>query len=150
MTRIKDLKMTVRDVIITMSGGNPGAMTACMELTKETPKIDPDAAMGGLGTLLSLDMLGIYDSRLYMLWNDVCNRNVADMLAVLRADQMGQLAGVTATKINYAIDNRGKGLDLKEIMKAVQKELPRFNITPTHTEVEDDEGRIKKTARKER
>jgi hypothetical protein len=127
-TRI-NLSMNIQDAVIALSEGNPGALTTCMELLKRTSEIDPDAAMGGLGSLLTLDTEGIYGSRIYMLWNDVCNRDISSVLAVLRANQLGQLEGVTSAKINHAIDNRGEGLDLEAIMKAVQKELPTFNVT---------------------
>lgn len=41
------LDMSVKDMVFAMSGGNPGAMTACLELLSKGEKIDPDAFGGG-------------------------------------------------------------------------------------------------------
>lgn len=126
--RIK-LNMSIQDVVLAMGGGNPGALTACMELLKHGAFVDPDAAMGSLNPLLLLDTLNIWESRLYMLWNDVCDRDVEMMIAVLRAYQLGQLAGVTKDVLQHAIDNRGEGIDLNAVVVAVNMRLPNFNLT---------------------
>ncbi len=124
--RIK-LGMSVKDLIVAMGGGNPGALKACMELLLKGEKVDPDAFSGGLGNLLMLDTLGIYEERIYMLWSDVCGRDVGKMIAVLRAHQLGQLAGVDTKVLNHAIDNRGAGIDLDAVVEAVKSRLPNFN-----------------------
>lgn len=124
--RIK-LHMSVKDVIIAMAGRNPGALTACMALVERGGIIDPDDAMGGLANLLDLDNLNIWDERIYLLWNDVCGRDLAKMIAVLRAYQLGQLAGATKEAIDHAIDHRGAGLDMDAIMAAIKERLPNFN-----------------------
>lgn len=124
--RIK-LDMSVRDVIMTMGGGNPDALTACMELLSKGERVDPDAFGGGLSSLLMLDTLGIYEERIYMLWSDVCKRDVGKTIAVLRAHQLGQLAGVDSKTLNHAIDNRGAGIDLDAVVEAVKSRLPNFN-----------------------
>lgn len=120
--------MSIQDVVVAMSEGNPGAIVTCMQIIQLGEKIDPKSFAGGLGALLMLDTLHIYGSRLYMLWNDVCGRDVAKTLAVLRAYQLGQLAGVTEEALNHAIDNRGQGIDLEKVGKAVTKRLPSFNL----------------------
>lgn len=115
------------DVIMVVSGGSPEAMSVCIEILKNGDKIDPDLFAGGLGSLLMLDTLGIYGSRLYMLWNDVCKRSVGRMIAVLRANQLGQLAGVDSKTLNHAIDNCGVGINLDAVVEAVKNRLPNFN-----------------------
>lgn len=116
--------MTMTDVVVAMSEGNPGAMRTCMELIKEAPTVDPDSGLGALGPLLQLDSLNIWGPRLYMLWNDVCDRDVPAMIAILRANQLGSLS---ETAINHAIDNRGEGIDLTAIINMVKDRLPGFN-----------------------
>ena len=123
-TRIK-LDMSVIDILAAMAGGNPGAATALCEILEYGPSIDPESAQ--LMAILWLDAWGIYEERIYMLWNDVCGRDVGKMLAVIRACQLGQLGGATREAINHAIDNRGAGLDLDAIIDAVRERLPRFN-----------------------
>lgn len=123
--------MTGMDIVLEMGEGNPGALTCCAEIVKIGSKIDPDDAMQGWGSILMLDSLGLYGSRLYQLWSDVCKRHTGKMIAVLRAFQLGQLAGATEDAINHAVDNRGEGLDLDAIVNAVKERLPNFNISAT-------------------
>jgi len=125
--RINDLNMTVTDVIVAMAGGNPGAVVACAEVMKKSGKVDPDSALGGLGALMLLDTLNIWEHRIWMLYKDVCKHDVVKMLAVLRAYQLGQLAGCTESAINHAIDNCGDGIDLDAVLAAVKKRLVRFS-----------------------
>ncbi len=123
--RIK-LEMTIQELIFAMSGGNPGAITVCLGLLENGEKIDPDAFPGGLSSILALDTLGIYDSRIWMLYKDVCGEHLGKMIAVLRAHQLGQLAGVTVDVLNHAIDNRGDGIDIDEVVTAVTNRLTNF------------------------
>ena len=115
---------TPKDVIIKMSEGVPGALRICMEILQRGQLIDPDGALGGLGILLSLDTLKIYGSRIWMLYKDVCKENLIDMLAVLRANQLGYISTI---QLNRAIDNRGIGIDIKDCYKKVKIRLPNFN-----------------------
>ena len=123
--RIK-LGMSVSEIVMVMSEGNPGAIQACMEILKKGEKVDPEAFAGGLSHLLLLDTLGIWGERLYKLWNDVCKRNVGWMIALLRAQQLG-LAGINKETLNFAIDNRGAGVDLDAVVTAVKNHLSNFN-----------------------
>ena len=88
MSKIK-LTDTSTVVIVKMAEGNPGAIVALMEIMKEHDAIDPQAAMGGLGAIMMLDTWGIYDSDIYILFNDKCKRNVRQMLMLMRATQLG-------------------------------------------------------------
>lgn len=126
--RINDLKMTTIDVVKVMAGGNPGALTVCMKLLSEHKEIDPRAAFGGLGAMMSLDTLDIYEDKIWIFYKDVCHENLSVMCAVMRAHQLGQLEGCTEQAIHTAIDNYGKGLDLKKICAAVKERLPEFQI----------------------
>ena len=90
MTRIK-LCDTTFEVVAKMSDGNPGAMTAIAALLKESKEIDPQSAMGGLAPLLSLDLLGIYGTDIYILWADKCRNDTRRFCMLLRAHQLGML-----------------------------------------------------------
>jgi hypothetical protein len=74
-----------------------------------------------------LDTLGIYEHRIWGLYKDVCDCHLGKMIAVLRANQLGQLAGVNAHALNHAIDNYGDGIDLNAVVEAVKSRLPNFN-----------------------
>lgn len=121
--RIKDLSMSFMDVVVVMSGGNPGALTAMMKMFEEAEKIDPDSALGGIGCVLSLDTHGIYDSRIWQFYSDVCKKNLNTLLGLLRAVQLGFL---DESKLNHAIDNYGEGLEISEFLAQVKKRLPNF------------------------
>jgi hypothetical protein len=128
--RIK-LHMTMLEIFSALSEGNPGALTACLELYKAAPQIDPSNVLGGLGVLMNLDSLNLYGPKIWMLWKDVCRGDPAKVIAVLRGWQLGLLA--TAT-ILAAIDNCGQGLDLAAVYKAVQERLPSFDVQPAPSE----------------
>lgn len=120
-TRIT-LEMTTKDVLIAMAGGNPGALTVCMNIMEEGARIDPQG-LGGFGAILTMDTLGIYEHRIWMLYKDVCGENLEKMLGVLRANQLGF---VSAAILNKAIDNRGEGIDVDVFFNKVEERLPEF------------------------
>lgn len=112
-----------QSAIAKLSEGNPGALNVCCQLYQETPEIDPDAAFGGLSSLLALDTLGIYGAEIWMLFKDVCGQNLSRTVAVLRANQLGLLSDA---KLKRAIQNRGEGVDTAEMFNAVCDRLPNF------------------------
>ena len=73
-TRI-ELTDSLISVITKMAEGNPGAMTALIEIGEAAPKVDPQssfAGMGPIGPALSFDTHGIYGSDIYIIWSDKC------------------------------------------------------------------------------
>lgn len=120
------LEMSLMEAVMAMSEGNPGAVVALADILQLAPIIDPDGAMGGLGAIMLLDTLNIWGSRLYCLWNDVCSKDTRAMIAVLRAWQLGQLAGATKEAIDNAIDGRGRGLNVHLAINEVKRRLPNF------------------------
>jgi len=71
------------DIVIKMSEGNPGAMNALMQLTSTF-----DTAL-----ILTLDTLGIYGTDIYVLYSDICNRDIMKMVTVIRSVQLGLFDG---------------------------------------------------------
>ena len=116
------LNDTVMDIFVKLSEGNPGALNVCMQILEDSPKIDPDCAHP-LITLFTFDDLGIYGSRIWMLYKDVCNQDLKATLGVMRGHQLGY---ITEHQLNHAIDNRGDGLDVTDILSQVQEFLPNF------------------------
>jgi hypothetical protein len=111
------------DVVMKMSEGNPGAVTVIMSLFKDAAKIDPDNWMPGLGEVLSLDTLGIYGSKIWMFYKDVCSEDLVKMCAVIRSHQLGI---TSKDSFIHAIDNRGDGLDVDDLLNQVKTRLPAF------------------------
>ena len=120
--RIK-LEDTTLDIIVKLSGGNPGAMVVCQKILDKGEEIDPDGVLGGLGILLMLDTFGIYEHRIWQLYKDVCKQNIVLTIAMLRSVQLGILV---EEKLQYAIDNYGKGIDVDSLYKKIKERLPKF------------------------
>lgn len=114
---------TIMSSITKLVEGNPGALTVCMALMKDNARIDPDDAFKEIGPLLSLDTEGIYGSRIWMLYKDVCGQDTEKVLGLLRARQLGYLNTVP---FQHAIDNYGDGLDVDAFLSKVKERLPKF------------------------
>ena len=113
------------EVMTKMSEGNPGALTVCCRILKEGEQIDPDNVMGGLGIILSLDSLGLYGPKIWMLFKDVCGSDLAQMVAVLRGWQLGMLS---EAQVRHAVENHGDGINIADICAKIVKLLPRFQL----------------------
>ena len=111
MSRI-ELTDTGLDMVMKMSEGNPGAMTAIMDIMEKSVEIDPQSALGEISNILSLDTHGIYGSGIYVLWNDKFQRDTRKMIMILRSVQLGfmsesklqELAGDQSRSINLTDD----------------------------------------------
>ena len=114
--------------ITKMSEGNPGAMRVLFEMVQlQSNEIDPDAFMGGMEKILSLDTLEIYGSAIYVLHNDICERNMIKMFAVLRAHQLGFLNGGLLRDACNRQDRSGKDIiDVDGLYTKVKERLPNF------------------------
>jgi hypothetical protein len=75
------------NIVMKMTDGNPGAVTVITQLIVD--KNDPDDWPSGFGKLLSLDTHGIYGSNIWVLFKNVCNQNILNVVTVLRAVQLG-------------------------------------------------------------
>ncbi len=122
-----NIDMSITDAVLALCDGNPGGLTVCADLLKSAERINPDGGLGGLGILLLLDSLNIYGSRIWGLYKDVAKQNLGKTVALLLAWQLGHLAGVTKEVLHNAIENRGAGIDLNAVVKAVKDRRPNFN-----------------------
>ncbi len=104
-----------------LAEGNPGAIAAIVEVLKYGDQIDP-VGLGGIGTLLWLDTFGIYGSRIWMLYKDVCDRDVVKTIASIRACQLGL---ITEKELHSAIDG-GTKLDLDDLVSRIKEQLGTF------------------------
>lgn len=125
-----ELTDTGMSACVKMSDGNPGAITVMALMLKEGGAIDPDDFFGGLGAVLALDTHGIYGSRIWKLYKDVCGQDLRVTLAILRSVQLGFL---DEGELNHAIDNNGEGLDIPALVTKVEEHLPSFQKTPPPT-----------------
>jgi hypothetical protein len=121
--RIKHLDMTILDVMAVLSDGNPGAIAAMTELVTSAEKIDPDSVLVALGPLMMLDSFGIYGSRIWMLFEDLCGRDVAKTIGLLRAVQLGLCS---EHSLSLAIDGDKSAVDLPALLASVRGRLHEF------------------------
>jgi len=117
------LKDNIESIFYKMSGGNPGAIVVMAEMMELSSKIDPQSAIGGLGAVLSLDTEGIYEERIWMLYKDVCGQDITKTLACLRASQ---LAIITTSELNNAIDGMNNSFDVDALLVKVKEKLKEF------------------------
>jgi hypothetical protein len=117
-----ELTDTPMSAIIKLCEGNPGALEVCCELFKTGSQTDPDAALEGLAPLLDLDTLGIYGSKIWMLFKDVCGEDIVKTHACLRGHQLGFLSG---GDLRSAIQGDGK-VDTDDLLAKVRARLPNF------------------------
>ena len=61
---------TIKDAVVKMSDGNPGAVVALMQMMIRGNKY---GEVHGLRRLCILDECEIYGSKVWLLWKDVCN-----------------------------------------------------------------------------
>ena len=123
-----ELTDSTQDVMVKMSDGNPGALHALCSMLKESPSIDPQGAMGGLGPKLSLDTLGIYGSEIYILHSDQCHRDTRELLMLLRANQLGFISSERIQRIarSQMRDTLLTEDEMGELNRKVMNELPSF------------------------
>lgn len=129
MTKIK-LTDTLGDVVYKMSEGNPGGMRVCADIIEYGGEIDTDAAMGGIGIVLLLDTYEVYGSKIWMLYKDVCREELWKTIAIMRACQLGI---ISKDQLHYAIENRGKGIDIEATLNEVLGCLHGF-VVPSDQE----------------
>lgn len=123
--RIK-LEDTSVQIGVKMSEGNIGAATVIVQLFKRNAEIDPQSALGPYSSVLHLDSLGIYGSKIWMLYKDVCSEDIRKMIALLRAYQLGFTSEST---IKAGIEQYGAGIDLDDLVSKVENALPDFKRT---------------------
>lgn len=114
----------IQKALVKIVEGNPGALTVCMSMLKHGDEIGPECG-ASLIPILCLDDMGIYGSRIWMLYKDVYQMNLAHTLGLLRARQLGI---ISETTLSYAIDNMSQGLHLDTALEQVSEKLPKFNM----------------------
>ena len=96
------------EIVQKLSEGNPGAMSVvCNILKKSETNIDL------IMYLLVFDSLEVYGAKLYMLWNDCCDRDFDKLFAVIDALVDGKYSEEHIhAHINY---NGGRGIPFEEV-----------------------------------
>lgn len=76
--------MSTKDAIVAMSEGNPGCMDAlCALFSHDAMAADHHTATVGI---FNFDRLAIYGPGIYVLWSDLCHRDLKRYLMLLKAN----------------------------------------------------------------
>ena len=106
MSKLLNEEMTVIDVLIKMSEGNPGALTFLME------EINRGDEKRFVADVIFFNMYEIYGSKLYMFWNDACGR---DLNKVKETIMLIITNRVSKEKVHENL-NRSRALPFKEFL----------------------------------
>ena len=136
MTTKQECRITSEDTgisaIIKMSEGNPGAIACLCSVMKSGPTIDPDDILGPWGPILILDSVGIYGSRIYILWNDICHNDDRVFVMLLRAHQLGFLEREKLIALTHENPyGRPTDVDINALDAQVCDRLPGFQKPTT-------------------
>lgn len=117
-----------KTLIAEMSQGNPGAMTALVELLKDGWMMEPyvrNDAMDKIKLLKEKNILGV---DIYLLYNDLCDRNIYKTTGLVKALQLGLLKETELKEDLARVNSGGKStLDIKQIIRNVKGGVPGFD-----------------------
>lgn len=102
------------EVLYAMSGGNPGAATVVVSLRTGAEALSDNTLVR------QLDELGIYESRIWQLYKDVCSEDLVIMSKLLQAVSHKLL---TEGALHHAIDHYGEGVDTAEVVEKLHDHL---------------------------
>ena len=78
-----ELTMSVEDVLMKMADGNPGALSCLIEFMNADP-------ISALNSMMILDDLDIYGTKVYILWNDCCGRDINKFKETIKRFWLGE------------------------------------------------------------
>lgn len=112
------LEDSIQDTIFKYSGGNPGALTFLMKLIEVQEQ-------NFFVDFMTIDNMELYEDKLYMLWNDSCNR---DMNKVKKIFEYYRLGKITKKDIEERIKNVGYGKSFDDLLNdKTIKRCPKCN-----------------------
>lgn len=129
---MKKERITIEDSMLSaitkMAEGNLGAMNACVDLFMLCEKIDPQNILGGFDYILNLDSIGIYGTDIYVFLNDICENNIAKMIAVLKAVQFGLFDGTVLADACHRQDYSGREMvPVDELYSKIKEKFEMFD-----------------------
>lgn len=103
---------TMEEAIIKFAGGNPGAIQTLVELLK----FNPD---GMFQNLLTLDRMELYESKIYMLWNDCCDRKIEKVQKIIKLYRSGK---IKQSDIEERVKTVGYGKNFDDFLEGCTNE----------------------------
>lgn len=118
MSRVR-LNDSTQQAVFSLAGGNPGAIAFLFELIQANPE-------GFVMDFITIDRMELYEDKLYMLWNDCCNRNIEKVLKIFEFYKIGK---IKQQDIDNRIKNVGYGQSFDDLLEidASIKLCPKCN-----------------------
>ena len=129
-SRINVEKDNALIAILKMSKGNIGAAEALIHLVSpEGESIGSEALFTPWDMLLLIDKLRIFDTDLYVLYKDICEKDLASFMAVIISTQIGILEADVLKDACSRQDYSGRELvDAETIYYKVKERLSFFDL----------------------
>ena len=117
-------------IVNKMSDGKPGAMKVLLQILTKGNQIDPDSGpMAGVHLVMTMDKIGIFGAKIWILYSDICEKSLPCTVAVIRAVQLGLLPESTLLEACSREDSSGRSIiSVVDICLQVSNELPNFNL----------------------
>lgn len=121
--KIQNLDASMAQVATAMCEGIPGALNVMLAVITKGSKHDPNCPDVPFAVVGMLDEMGIYGSRLWILYSDVAGAKLGRFLAIIRAFQLGFLK---EEEIDASIEAEKATFDVDAVIVRVQERLPKF------------------------
>ena len=123
-----------RDALISrlgeMSKGNPGAISVLIQIVNHADNIcpmdDPDDVPPYIKILISMDVLEIYGSKIWLLFKDICGQDLPMMVALLMSMSY-DISVLPSSIILDALEGKLQ-INLDKVKSAILEKLPKFNF----------------------
>jgi hypothetical protein len=120
----KDIIEETSKRLLNLCENNSAAYKCVMQLLSSNKRIDPSNGFGPLGALITLHSSNITGNNINLLFNSVCQGNVARLIAVLRAIQLGIICKTEVLiATTMCSDTKKESLNIKEIYNKVKQFL---------------------------
>jgi hypothetical protein len=124
MNRIQ-MHHSLIDAIQLMSESDVGSALVLTSMIKYHDYIDPDAVLGPMQHVGTLDDFGIYGEDIWILYCDVCKGDLVDLIGMLRAVQLEFLSLEALKKVIRNMEiTPAASIALMEVRQA----LPAFGV----------------------
>jgi hypothetical protein len=129
---MEDINRKLTNSLIEMCENNTGAYLCLMKLMDSNRRIDPTNAFGPMGTIIVLHSSKLKGNSIHLLYNEICQQNIARTIAVIRAVQLGIICKslVIAATSDWSTA-RAHSLDLKTLYRRVKQYLA-FDFDPNN------------------
>lgn len=111
-----------------MSDGNPGAISVLIEISLNDDYLRKYTGRSWYDLIKIFDMSEIYGANIYILYNDICDRDISKMIAVLLGVEMRYFNSEFFKEACSRQDRSGKDLiPVKWVYDRVKEIYPYFD-----------------------